>query len=83
MQLCHQRGHLCEGCRSSDVLFPFQRPEVSQCGGCGACFHRACHERAVAPPQGRGCGKCRRIMERRRSRAAAVAAKREDQDDDE
>ena len=33
-------GHICEGCRSDDILFPFQVEAVSKCPGCNACYHR-------------------------------------------
>ncbi len=65
-QRCEMRGHNCEGCRSSDVIFPFQRPEVMLChGGCGACYHLVCYENIVKT----GCGRCKRVMERRKARA--------------
>ncbi len=76
---CKLRGHLCEGCRSPEVIFPFQRrrPEVRQCAACGACFHAACYERCLAPPLGEGCGRCRRMRERRTSRMSKKAEEEE------
>jgi len=65
---CRQRGHLCEACRSDEVLFPFQpAAQVASCDGCGAVYHRRCKE--IAEKGGHtGCGRCRRREERRRAR---------------
>lgn len=64
-QLCHLRGHICEGCRSDDILFPFQATDVSQCDVCKACYHKPCYDNAAGE-----CTKCQRIEARRRAKAA-------------
>lgn len=59
-QLCLARGFICEGCRSKEVIFPFQRDEVYQCQNCFACYHNNCFKNL--------CTKCQRKTERSLSR---------------
>ncbi|XP_040567065.1 uncharacterized protein Rubicon isoform X2 [Lepeophtheirus salmonis] len=54
--LCKARGFLCEGCRSQDVLFPFET-DVHQCPRCYACYHKPCYFE--------DCSKCQRIDQRK------------------
>ena len=60
-------GHMCEHCRSSDILFPFQEGLVRQCQSCNACYHKKCFE--VMTKQKKVCSKCLRIKARRESLA--------------
>lgn len=65
-QLCHMQGHICEGCRSNDILFPFQTGLVRQCNGCKACYHEPCFQNLAQA--GSSCSKCQRIRERLQKR---------------
>jgi hypothetical protein len=55
-ELCRANGFVCEGCRSDDVIFPFQTNDVKQCPKCFACYHKQCF---VVP-----CSKCNRWKQR-------------------
>eukprot|EP00096_Caligus_rogercresseyi_P015409 TRINITY_DN7849_c0_g1_i1.p1 TRINITY_DN7849_c0_g1~~TRINITY_DN7849_c0_g1_i1.p1 ORF type:complete len:728 (-),score=222.81 TRINITY_DN7849_c0_g1_i1:109-2292(-) len=56
--LCKARGFLCEGCRSQDIIFPFET-DVRQCSRCYACYHNPCFNE--------NCSKCTRIDLRKKS----------------
>jgi hypothetical protein len=62
-QHCHMHGHICEGCRSDDILFPFQTSLVCQCRDCNACYHQPCYENLAKTK--RECSKCHRVRERK------------------
>ncbi|TRY67330.1 hypothetical protein TCAL_14677 [Tigriopus californicus] len=67
---CHMRGHLCEGCRSEDVLFSFQTTDVAQCETCKACYHKTCLEKVLANDG--ECTKCWRIKQRKMAKLNAT-----------
>lgn len=67
---CHMRGHLCEGCRSEDVLFSFQTADVAQCEACKACYHKTCLDKVLA--NNGECTKCWRIKQRKMAKLQAA-----------
>ncbi|KAM5288046.1 protein associated with UVRAG as autophagy enhancer [Ctenodactylus gundi] len=58
-ELCQGQGFICEFCRNTAVIFPFQTATCRRCSACRACFHRHCF-------QSSGCPRCARITARRR-----------------
>uniref|UniRef100_A0A023F0V8 RUN domain-containing protein n=1 Tax=Triatoma infestans TaxID=30076 RepID=A0A023F0V8_TRIIF len=56
-QLCRGRGFVCELCRSSDIIFPWQLGKVSRCSACGSCYHIVCLRKTPSCPrcQRRAC----------------------------
>ncbi|XP_003477359.2 protein associated with UVRAG as autophagy enhancer isoform X2 [Cavia porcellus] len=58
-ELCQGKGFICEFCRSTTVIFPFQTATCRRCSACRACFHKHCF-------QSSGCPRCARITARRR-----------------
>lgn len=64
-ELCTARGFVCERCKKSQVIFPWQ-PKVRRCPACGVCVHAGCWKATEE------CTRCDRLRERRAT--AAVAA---------
>ncbi|KAM5311351.1 protein associated with UVRAG as autophagy enhancer isoform 1-T3 [Glossophaga mutica] len=58
-ELCQGKGFICEFCRSTAVIFPFQTATCRRCSECRACFHKQCF-------QASRCPRCARIAARRR-----------------
>ncbi|XP_077872049.1 protein associated with UVRAG as autophagy enhancer [Ictidomys tridecemlineatus] len=58
-ELCQGKGFICEFCRSTTVIFPFQTATCRRCSACRACFHKQCF-------QSSRCPRCARITTRRR-----------------
>lgn len=58
-ELCQGKGFICEFCRSTAVIFPFQTATCRRCSACRACFHKQCFQSAECP-------RCARITARRR-----------------
>ncbi|XP_005387599.1 PREDICTED: uncharacterized protein KIAA0226-like homolog isoform X2 [Chinchilla lanigera] len=58
-ELCQGKGFICEFCRSTTIIFPFQTAICRRCSACQACFHKHCF-------QSSGCPRCARITARRR-----------------
>ncbi|XP_073995162.1 run domain Beclin-1-interacting and cysteine-rich domain-containing protein rubicon [Rhodnius prolixus] len=50
-QLCRGRGFVCELCRSSDIIFPWQLGKVSRCSACGSCYHTVCLRKTPSCPR--------------------------------
>lgn len=55
--LCKMKGHICEFCKDSEVLFPFDLVKTHTCRVCRATFHKACYKGE--------CPKCCRIQKRK------------------
>lgn len=55
---CRARACVCELCRASEPIFPFQVRTVSMCDQCRQSYHRDCLRAAAA------CPKCARIAKR-------------------
>ncbi|XP_066872282.1 protein associated with UVRAG as autophagy enhancer isoform X3 [Kogia breviceps] len=58
-ELCQGKGFICEFCRSTAVIFPFQTATCRRCSACRACFHKQCFQSSECP-------RCARITARRR-----------------
>ncbi|XP_048656510.1 protein associated with UVRAG as autophagy enhancer [Marmota marmota marmota] len=58
-ELCQGKGFICEFCRSTTVIFPFQTATCRRCSACRACFHKQCF-------QSSRCPRCARITTWRR-----------------
>lgn len=58
-ELCQGKGFICEFCRSTAVIFPFQTSMCRRCSVCRACFHKQCFQSSECP-------RCVRITARRR-----------------
>ncbi|KAM7111405.1 protein associated with UVRAG as autophagy enhancer isoform 1-T4 [Molossus nigricans] len=58
-ELCQGKGFICEFCRSTTVIFPFQTSTCRRCSECRACFHKQCFRSSECP-------RCARITARRR-----------------
>ncbi|XP_067568977.1 protein associated with UVRAG as autophagy enhancer isoform X1 [Pseudorca crassidens] len=58
-ELCQGKGFICEFCRSTAVIFPFQTATCRRCSACRACFHKQCFQASECP-------RCARIAARRR-----------------
>lgn len=58
-ELCQGKGFICEFCRSTAVIFPFQTTTCRRCPACRACFHKQCFRASECP-------RCARITARRR-----------------
>ncbi|XP_032960913.1 protein associated with UVRAG as autophagy enhancer isoform X1 [Rhinolophus ferrumequinum] len=66
-ELCQGKGFICEFCRSTTVIFPFQTATCRRCSACRACFHKQCFQSAECP-------RCARITARRRLASLLSAA---------
>lgn len=66
-ELCQGKGFICEFCRSTAVIFPFQTATCRRCSACRACFHKQCFQSAECP-------RCARITARRRHLESLPAA---------
>lgn len=74
-QHCQARGHMCEFCSSSEILFPFQVETTRQCSACQSYFHSECYRKMQSSKQ--TCPKCARIAavrDRKKRRAEAEPA---------
>jgi len=61
--ICQGRGFICEVCRSSDVLFPFDFNAIT-CKDCSSLFHRLCYQKG-------SCPKCKRREARKALRESS------------
>jgi len=76
--LCQAHGFICEICRDSSVIYPFQEEAaVIQCKQCFACFHTNCFEDVAF----KSCSKCARIKQRKEmAEMSALVAKEKGED---
>ncbi|XP_032150585.1 protein associated with UVRAG as autophagy enhancer isoform X1 [Sapajus apella] len=58
-ELCQGKGFICEFCRNTTVIFPFQTETCRRCSVCRACFHKQCFRSSECP-------RCARITARRK-----------------
>lgn len=63
--LCCQRGFICELCKSSQIIYPFDTESVYRCDSCQSIYHKACFE---SIPKGESCPRCQRLKTRRNER---------------
>lgn len=56
--LCSQKGFICEVCRDSKILYPFETSTTYRCDECSSVFHSKCLNENLP------CPKCKRRQER-------------------
>lgn len=56
--LCSQKGFICEVCRDSKILYPFETSTTYRCDDCSSVFHSKCLNENLP------CPKCKRRQER-------------------
>lgn len=56
--LCSQKGFICEVCRDSKILYPFETSSTYRCDECSSVFHAKCLNENIP------CPKCKRKQER-------------------
>lgn len=56
--LCSQKGFICEVCRDSKILYPFETSTTYRCNECSSVFHSKCLNETIP------CPKCKRRQER-------------------
>ena len=54
---CRGKGFICEYCRHSEPVFPFDLYTVTRCKECKACYHSRCYNHNTCP-------KCIRLLRR-------------------
>ncbi|XP_066262041.1 run domain Beclin-1-interacting and cysteine-rich domain-containing protein isoform X1 [Euwallacea similis] len=59
-KLCFARGYICELCKTSEIIFPWQMKFVTRCTTCAACYHLKCWKRE----ENMKCPKCQRKLRR-------------------
>lgn len=60
--LCCQKGFICELCRSSQIIYPFDTEVVHRCNMCQSIFHKTCFESST---RSEACPRCLRLKARR------------------
>uniref|UniRef100_A0A2K5Z150 Rubicon like autophagy enhancer n=1 Tax=Mandrillus leucophaeus TaxID=9568 RepID=A0A2K5Z150_MANLE len=66
-ELCQGKGFICEFCRNTTVIFPFQTATCRRCSACRACFHKQCFQSSECP-------RCARITARRKLLESVASA---------
>lgn len=63
--LCSQKGFICEFCKSSEIIYPFDTQKTHLCDTCKAVFHLNC----IKTKSGElvPCPRCLRIQKRERA----------------
>lgn len=56
--LCSQKGFICEVCKDSKILYPFDTSSTYRCDECSSVFHAKCLNESLP------CPKCKRRQER-------------------
>ncbi|CAH2229626.1 jg27445 [Pararge aegeria aegeria] len=56
--LCSQKGFICEVCKDSKILYPFETSSTYRCDECSSVFHAKCQNESLP------CPKCKRRQER-------------------
>ena len=57
-EICSQQGFLCELCKNSKLIYPFDIDNVIKCPNCLTCYHRNCLKHSD------DCLKCKRKKSR-------------------
>jgi hypothetical protein len=57
-EICSQQGFLCELCKNSKLIYPFDIDNVIKCPNCLTCYHKVCLK------QSDDCLKCKRKKSR-------------------
>lgn len=61
-KLCCQKGFICELCKSSQIIYPFDTESVHRCNECSSIYHKACFKSKPSP---HACPRCQRMEARR------------------
>ncbi|RWS31676.1 DUF4206 and RUN domain containing protein-like protein [Leptotrombidium deliense] len=59
--LCSQKGFICEICKSSQIIYPFDTESTYRCDKCKAVFHSKC---VLVGSETKPCPRCLRIQRR-------------------
>lgn len=60
--LCCQKGFICELCKSSQIIYPFDTESVHRCNDCQSTYHKLCFD---TKPDSEACPRCQRLEARR------------------
>lgn len=60
--LCCQKGFICEICKSSQIIYPFDTDSVYRCNSCQSIYHKNCFREK---PNCDECPRCQRLIARR------------------
>lgn len=60
--LCCQKGFICELCKSSQIIYPFDTETVYRCNGCQSIYHKTCFKSKSSCDE---CPRCQRLKARR------------------
>ena len=60
--LCCQKGFICELCKSSQIIYPFDTESVHRCNECQSIYHKSCFK---SRPDCETCPRCQRLEARR------------------
>lgn len=61
--LCCQKGFICELCKSSQIIYPFDTESVYRCNSCQSIYHKTCFK---SKPNTESCPRCQRLKARRK-----------------
>lgn len=61
--LCRQKGFICEICKSSQIIYPFDTESVYRCNACQSIYHKTCFK---TEPNCDDCPRCQRLIARQR-----------------
>jgi len=61
--LCCQKGFICEICKSSQIIYPFDTDSVYRCVNCQSIYHKTCFKFMKSSDE---CPRCKRLNARRK-----------------
>lgn len=61
--LCCQKGFICELCKSSQIIYPFDTESIHRCNSCQSIYHKICFESRSNCDE---CPRCLRLKARER-----------------
>lgn len=61
--LCCQKGFICELCKSSQIIYPFDTETVHRCNSCQSIYHKTCFKSKSTICD--ACPRCQRLKARR------------------
>lgn len=59
--LCCLKGFICEICKSSQIIYPFDTDSVSRCNDCQSIYHQECYQTLLKSSE---CPRCVRLKAR-------------------
>lgn len=62
--LCRQKGFICELCKSSQIIYPFDIESVYRCNSCQSIYHKSCFK---LKQNSDSCPRCQRLKARQRN----------------